>query len=124
MKNQNLPERRKMNKKVYKHAMKKGIYSLSAGIVMVVLVCLLFGSLFVSAHEDTADTDTIYKYYKSIEIQPGDTLWDIAESTMTSEYDSVQEYVQVLKDMNNLESDDIQAGQYLMIAYNDTEFLQ
>ena len=43
---------------------------------------------------------------------------------MTSEYDSVQEYVQVLKDMNNLESDDIQAGQYLMIAYNDTEFLQ
>ena len=104
--------------------MKKGIYSLSAGIVMVVLVCLLFGSFFVSAHEDTADTDTIYKYYKSIEIQPGDTLWDIAESTMTSEYDSVQEYVQVLKDMNNLESDDIQAGQYLMIAYNDTEFLQ
>ena len=69
-----------MNKKVYKHAMKKGIYSLSAGIVMVVLVCLLFGSLFVSAHEDTADTDTIYKYYRSIEIQPGDTLWDIAES--------------------------------------------
>ena len=113
-----------MNKKVYKHAMKKGIYSLSAGIVMVVLVCLLFGSLFVSAHEDTADTDTIYKYYKSIEIQPGDTLWNIAESTMTSEYDSVQEYVQVLKDMNNLESDYIQAGQYLMIAYNDTEFLQ
>ena len=49
-----------MNKKIYKHAMKKGIYSLSAGIVMVVLVCLLFGSLFVSAHEDTADTDTIY----------------------------------------------------------------
>lgn len=113
-----------MNKKVYKHAMKKGICNLSAGIVMVVLICLLFGSLFVSAHEDTADTDTIYKYYKSIEIQPGDTLWDIAESTMTSEYDSVQEYVQVLKDMNNLESDDIQAGQYLMIAYNDTEFLQ
>ena len=65
----------------------------------------------------------IYKYYKSIEIQPGDTLWDIAESTMTSEYDSVQEYVQVLKEMNNLDSDDIQAGQYLMIAYNDTEFL-
>mgnify|MGYP001623844782 CR=1 FL=1 len=52
-----------------------------------------------------------------------ETHWDIAESTMTSEYDSVQEYVQVLKEMNNLDSDDIQAGQYLMIAYNDTEFL-
>ena len=113
-----------MKKTVCKHAMNKVIYSLSAGVVLVVLACLLFGSLFVSAHEDTPDTDTVYKYYKSIEIQPGDTLWDIAESTMTSEYDSVQEYVQVLKDMNNLGSDDIQAGQYLMIAYNDTEFLR
>ncbi len=91
---------------------------------MVLLGCMLFGSFFVSAHEDTSDPHTVYTYYKSIEIQPGDTLWVIAENTMTSEYDSIQEYVQVLKDMNNLESDDIQAGQYLMIAYNDTEFLQ
>ena len=54
-------------------------------------------------------------------VQPGDTLWDIAENTMTSEYDSVTEYVQVLKDMNDLQSDDIQAGQHLIIAYNDTQ---
>ena len=40
---------------------------------------------------------------------------------MTSEYDSVTEYVQVLKDMNDLQSDDIQAGQHLIIAYNDTQ---
>lgn len=63
-----------------------------------------------------------FKYYKSIQIQPGDTLWEIAEDTMTSEYDSVAEYVDVLKDMNSLSSDNIEAGQYLMIAYNDTEF--
>ena len=112
-----------MNKKVSNSTMKKRIFSLSAGVFMVLLICVLYGSFFVSAHEDTDDTDVVYKYYKSIEIQPGDTLWDIAESTMTSEYDSVQEYVQVLKEMNNLDSDDIQAGQYLMIAYNDTEFL-
>lgn len=91
---------------------------------MILSVCMLSGSFFVSAHEDTDNTETVYKYYTSIEIQHGDTLWDIAESTMTSEYDSVQEYVEVLKAMNNLESGDIQAGQYLMIAYNDTEFLQ
>ena len=113
-----------MNKKVQKHVIKRRICRLSAGVAMILSVCMLSGSFFVSAHEDADNTETVYKYYTSIEIQHGDTLWDIAESTMTSEYDSVQEYVEVLKDMNNLESDDIQAGQYLMIAYNDTEFLQ
>ena len=39
---------------------------------------------------------------------------------MTDEYDSVVEYVQVLKDMNNLDSDNIEAGQDLIIAYNDS----
>lgn len=94
--------------------------TLSAGLLAVLLSCLSFGAFFVSAHEE-ADMGQ-FKYYKSIQIQPGDTLWEIAEDTMTSEYDSVAEYVDVLKDMNSLSSDNIEAGQYLMIAYNDTEF--
>lgn len=112
-----------MKKKSSKRTMKKRIRSLCTGIGMVLSVCMIFGSFFVSAHENTSDP-TVYTYYKSIEIQPGDTLWDIAEDTKTSEYDSVQDYVQALKEMNNLDSDDIQAGQYLMIAYNDTEFIK
>ena len=42
----------------------------------------------------------------------------------TSEYDSVPEYVEVLKEMNSLKSDDIEAGQHLIIAYNDAEFIK
>ena len=41
---------------------------------------------------------------------------------MTSEYESTAEYVGVLKKMNNLTSDDIQAGQYLTVAYRDTVY--
>ena len=51
-------------------------------------------------------------------IQPGDTLWNIAEETMTSEYSSVPEYVKVLKEINSLDSDQLEAGQNLIIAYN------
>ncbi len=79
------------------------------------------GTFIASAHENTEDP-IVYKYYKSIQIQPGDTLWDIAEDTMTSEYESTAEYVGVLKKMNNLTSDDIQAGQYLTVAYTDTVY--
>lgn len=112
-----------MRMRASKRTMRKRIRRLTTGVFMILLGCMIFGSFFVSAHENTSE-QTVYTYYKSIEIQPGDTLWDIAEDTMTSEYDSVPEYVQALKDMNNLDSDHIEAGQYLMISYNDTEFRQ
>lgn len=97
----------------------KGILVLFAGFFITAVAALSFGTIFSSAHE--AENNVQYKYYKSIEIQSGDTLWEIAEETMTSEYDSVSEYVDALKEMNGLASDEIQSGQYLMIAYNDTE---
>lgn len=102
--------------------LRKRIRGIITGFIIALIGCMSFGAFFVSAHEGTLSDQTVYKYYKSIEIQPGDTLWDIAEETMTSEYDSIPEYVEVLKEMNALESDRIEAGQYLVIAYNDTEF--
>ena len=80
-----------------------------------------FGAFFVYAREQSAGDEAVYTYYKSIEIHPGDTLWDIAEETMTDSYDSVAEYVQVIKNMNGLDSDEIHSGQNLIIAYQDTD---
>ena len=99
----------------------KHLAGVCAGILLVLCGCLFYNVFFVSAQEKN-DNEVLYKYYTSIEIQPGDTLWEIASETMTSEYDSVPEYVEVLKRMNDLSSDQIQAGQNLIIAYNDTEY--
>ena len=59
------------------------------------------------------------KYYKSIEITDGDTLWSIAKENMSEEYDSVYAYIEEVMEMNNLESDQIHSGQYLTVAYYD-----
>ena len=91
------------------------------GFLILLFIVLFYNVFFVSA-EEKADREVLYKYYTSVRIEPGDTLWEIASETMTSEYDSVPEYVEVLKRMNNLTSDEIQAGQNLIIAYNDTEY--
>ncbi len=109
-----------MKKRVSRNSAKKRFRRIFTGIILMMVICVSFGAFLVSAHEKTSAGDAVYKYYKSIEIQPGDTLWGIAEDTMTDEYDSVVEYVQVLKDMNNLDSDNIEAGQDLIIAYNDS----
>lgn len=109
-----------MKKRVSRNSVRRRFRKIFTGVILMLAICVSFGAFLVSAHEKTAADDTVYKYYKSIEIQPGDTLWAIAEDTMTAEYDSVAEYVQVLKDMNNRDSDRIQAGQDLIIAYNDS----
>lgn len=91
-----------------------------AAFCIAVIFSLTFIPLFSSAHE--RDTDASYTYYQSIEIQYGDTLWDIAEKTRPSDYKCTAEYVEVLKEMNGLKSDYIQAGQHLIIAYTDSFF--
>lgn len=100
-----------------KHKTQKRTRRIAAGFFVILCMCLTFSTFFVYAHENRAET--AYTYYKSVEIQPGDTLWDIAEDTMPSGYDSTAVYVEVLKDMNGLTTDNIQAGQNLIIAYSN-----
>ena len=94
------------------------------GMILVAACCLLFSTFFVSAHGNQTEEPVEYTYYKSIVIEEGDTLWNIAEENMTSDCQSVEEYVELLKELNSLTSDDIHAGENLMIAYNDTTFIQ
>ena len=92
---------------------KNQVIFLTVSFIILLSVCLIFGAFLVSARENTAhETDT---YYKSVRIQSGDTLWDIAEENITADYGSVDEYVRALKDINSLDSDFIQSGQYLII---------
>ncbi len=57
------------------------------------------------------------KLYKTIEICPGDSLWAIAEEYRDEHYDSLEDYIQDLKEINHLETDCIEEGNYLTVAY-------
>ena len=85
--------------------------------VIVAGLSVFAGSELVDAH-DTKDV-VICKYYKSIEIEEGDSLWSIAKEYMTEDYNSIYEYINEVMEMNNLESEQIQEGQYLTIVYYD-----
>lgn len=101
----------------------RGGFSVASGVLLIAVCCFFFNTFFVSAHGNQTEEPVSFTYYKSIVIQPGDTLWDIAEENMTSDCQSVEQYIDTLKTLNSLESDEIHAGENLMIAYNDTEFL-
>lgn len=87
-------------------------------LLTTVLLLFVLGVRFLGT---TAQADEISsereKYYTSILIEPGDTLWTIAEQYVSPEYDSVQSYVNELKFMNGMTESTIYAGYYLTIAY-------
>ena len=43
-----------------------------------------------------------YKYYTSIPIGKGDTLWSIAVENITPEYAGIEEYIQEIRSLNHL----------------------
>lgn len=118
----------KRSKRVRKvHLQKITLFMIA--ILISASICLFGGQTAVSAHEEIATSenaslsvDEIEKdvtLYKSIQIEQGDTLWNIAETYMDDRYESVAEYVNVLKELNNLDSYDIMAGSYIMVCYQN-----
>ena len=97
-------------------------------VVMVLTICIilcgvLIGSGIMAAGKSKAsEKNASFKYYTSIEIEQGDTLWSIASEYISAEYDSIQDYIEEVKELNQLGPDDIHAGQYLMIPYYSSEF--
>lgn len=102
--------------------LKRKLVVLTMITLFTLIGCMHFGKLSSDAHGNLEEDPVSFKYYKSIEIQDGDTLWGIAEKYMDDEYDSVQDYIAELKEINQLVTDDIQSANYLTVVYHDTEF--
>ena len=81
---------------------------------------ITMGSNFIGSNQVSAqDKDVLekVKYYKSIEIVSGDTLWDLAQTYMDDNYECAQDYIDEVKEINNLFDDNIHEGQYLTVPY-------
>ena len=101
---------------------RRRMFLLLATILIITIGSIIFGSIFSSAQAGAEESGVEYKYYKSIVIRDGDTLWNIAKEYQTDEYENTQEYIDELMELNNLSSDAIHEGQHLMVVYYDSEF--
>lgn len=115
----NRQERRRNRKK---QVARQKLIILFAAVFVISIGSVLFGSIFSKAHGNTVDEPICFKYYKSIQIKQGDSLWSVAEQYKTEQYANTQEYVDELKELNGLTTNTIHAGQHLMVAYYDTQF--
>ncbi|MFV0464869.1 MAG: LysM peptidoglycan-binding domain-containing protein [Lachnospiraceae bacterium] len=83
----------------------------------VVLTFLLVSSLLESTQTQAAAQYSTEKCYTSLQIEEGDTLWEIAETYCGGSNANIQKYVTELKMLNHIQEDQITAGEYLVIPY-------
>ena len=91
-------------------------------LILSVGISVTFFSFRTKAQSSNEEIQ--YKYYKSIVVESGDTLWNLAEEYSALEhYGSHQEYIDEVIRMNGLSDDKITTGQYIIIPYFSSEFV-
>lgn len=90
---------------------KKAVFTsmMISGIILILSIFTIPNT--VSAHGSKVRERQII----SVEIQEGDSLWSLAKEYYTSEYKSIRNYVKEIKQTNELTSDTIHTGCYLVI---------
>ena len=90
-------------------------------LALAVSFSLVFFSFGTKAQ--SSDEEILYKYYKSVVVEDGDTLWNFAEQYgEESHYESHQAYIDEVINMNSLPDENITAGQHIILPYYSPEF--
>ena len=84
-------------------------YVFICAFIAIFAIILAATGMFVQANEKNNIV------YSSIEIKEHDTLWDIATRYCDTDEESINEYIDNIKDINSISSDNITSGNYLII---------
>lgn len=82
--------------------------------IVAVLSIFFLGDRF---SEEVSASTSNQKYFVCVNINDGDTLWSIADTYISEEYYSVDEYVDEIKQLNHLTDDKIYSGATLVVPY-------
>ncbi len=93
---------------------KKRIWTLG---IVILLLAVIFSVGFITKTVTASRSNERIKLVTSIEIQKGDTLWEIASAYMSEEYDDLNDYIYEIKRSNGMTSDDIHTGNFLILPY-------
>ena len=86
-------------------------------IILVVALGILLGSSMNALASSDKDVASYNKYYVSIRIESGDTLWTIADEYIEGFNLSKSEYIKEVCQINSISEDNIQAGDYIVVPY-------
>lgn len=90
-------------------------------LATILTLSLIFAAKTQRAGMQAETSGTEYKYYTSIEVQPGECLWTIAGRYADEHYRDKRDYVREVMNINHLTDDTIRSGNHLIVPYYSTE---
>lgn len=69
-----------------------------------------------------ADVPERYKYYTNVYVDRDTTLWDVSKEYMTEEYADIRVYMDEVKTINHLPSDQLEYGSTICVPYYSDEY--
>ena len=90
---------------------------------VVLILTFSIGGFAIGSRAQDKESVVLYKYYANIEVQYGETLWDIADTYFCEDkYDGYEHYISEVMQINGLYNEEVSAGSYLIIPYYSEEF--
>ena len=111
------------NKKRRQKIVRRQYFTLFLIITIVLFSVLFLGSTIMSgATSDAYEPE--FKYYKSVTVHSGDTIWDIAQEYYSEDnYSSFNSYLYEIISLNRLDSEGtLKAGENVIIPYYSKEY--
>ena len=90
---------------------------LAVAIILVVAFGILLGSSINALASSDKDISSYNKYYVSIQVESGDTLWTIADEYIDGFNLSKNDYIAEVCQINQISEDEIHAGDYIVVPY-------
>ena len=86
-------------------------------IILVVALGILLGSSMNTLASSEKDISSYNKYYTSIRVESGDTLWTIADEYVGGFNVSKSDYIAEVCQINGISEDNIYAGGNIIVPY-------
>lgn len=116
---------RRENLKLKKQQRTRQIQHRVFGVILfiaVIVAIFSINSFMIKAKASSEEEVRKYKYYTSVIVENGETLWEIAKEHSGEEFSSLNDYIAEVKSINRLTTDKIYAGEELIVPYYSTEY--
>lgn len=98
------------------HRIQRLAFALIATMILTVVCTLTYSSLKTNANKG-------FKYYTSVCVESGDTLWELSDRYIDYDYyEDKESYLLEVRMMNRLNDDTIYAGQTIVLPYYSSEY--
>ena len=91
-------------------------------MVFMVFAAVVIAMCGVSAVNATEEAPQRYKYYTTVYVDRGATLWNISKKYVTDEYTDIRAYMDEVKSINHLTDDKLQYGTKICVPYYSEEY--